>query len=163
MTKFETVLHIFMWSVLTTNVVHQLTASAQPLILYWNIIDIAIFIIVITGAYPCYLFVKRTMFGGAMPLSSKGIASFLGVDEQRVQAWQLPTWINGGNAHFDQLIIIWSYSFLLYFATAIDMSRELLMLYDGQIYQQKFLICLLIVGIVSFLLAWLFRLPRSKT
>ncbi|MBS7345574.1 MAG: hypothetical protein KIG60_08020 [Caryophanon sp.] len=162
MTKLETMLHIFMWSVLTMNVFHELTASAQPVFFYLNVIDIAIFTTTLIAAYPCYRVVKRTMFGGAMPLSAKGIAHFFNVDEQRVKKWQLPTWINGGNSSFDRLVILWSYSFLLYFATLIDISRELLLFYDGTIATQKFLICLSFVGIVSFFVAWLFRLPRSK-
>lgn len=43
-----------------------------------------------------------------------------------------------------------------------DVLRELLMWQDGEIEQQKFLIGLLAVGVVSFLLSWLFRLPRRK-
>ena len=162
MSKLEKCLHIIMWSVLTTNVVHEWTTAATPIFFYWNRLDIVIFSVVLFVAYPLYGVVKRNMFGSASPFSVKGIASFFTIEEQRVAAWQLPQWINGGKRQYDKLIVLWSYSFLLYFATLIDTSRELLLFYDGQIVQQKFLICLVSVGIVSFFVAWLFRLPRSK-
>ena len=102
------------------------------------------------------------MFYHASPLSRRGIAIFLGVEVERVQQWHLPKVINGGDDTQDKLIVMWSYSFLLYFATMTDVLRELLIWQYGEIEQQKFLIGLLAVGVVSFLLSWLFRLPRRK-
>ena len=162
MGRIETFLHVLMWSLLVMTVLHQFTANEPSLFLYANAIDIVVFFTVWMVALPFYRLVKRTMFGGATPLSRKGIASFLNVEVERVQQWHLPKVINGGDDAQDKLIVMWSYSFLLYFAAMTDVLRELLMWQDGEIEQQKFLIGLLAVGIVSFLLSWLFRLPRTK-
>ncbi|MEE1131044.1 MAG: hypothetical protein UHX00_05365 [Caryophanon sp.] len=162
MGRIETFLHVLMWSLLVMTVLHQFTANEPSLFLYANAIDIVVFFTVWMVALPFYRLVKRTMFGGATPLSRKGIASFLNVEVERVQQWHLPKVINGGDDAQDKLIVMWSYSFLLYFAAMTDVLRELLMWQDGEIEQQKFLIGLLAVGIVSFLLSWLFRLPRRK-
>lgn len=162
MGRIEMFLHVLMWSLLSMTVLHQFTANERPLFLYVNAIDVAIFFTVLIVAMPFYRLIKRTMFGHATPLSRRGIASFLNVEVERVQQWHLPKVINGGDDAQDKLIIMWSYSFLLYFATMTDVLRELLMWQDGEIEQQKFLIGLLAVGVVSFLLSWLFRLPRRK-
>lgn len=160
MKRLEQAIHIFMWSVLTASVLHQFT-KGQPYVLYFNAIDIGIFIICCIVAYPLYSIVRRDMFGGFMPLSRNGLAAFFNVDRQKLNFLQVPRFI-GGQAGHDELIVMWSYSFLLYFATLIDVSRQWLLFSTGELASQKFFIMLCIVGVVSFLLAWLFRLPRSK-
>lgn len=163
MRKFEKGIHIICWSLLITFVLRQFwSAYQQPVWAMFNVVDIAVFSVSLLGAMPAYRIVKRSMFGGHALFSKKGLASFLNIDERKVETWHLPSFLNGGDVTLDRFIILWSYSFLLYFATSIDGYRQWLVFTDGSIETQKFLIGMCIVGVISFIVSWLFRLP-SRT
>lgn len=162
MKNIEKIIHIIVWSLLLALVSHQFWETAQPIWLFFNQYDVIVFGVACIVLPFVYRMIKSQMFGGYAIFSRRGLEVFLTLDEGALQQKHFPNWLTGGDAKLDKIVVIWSYSFVLFFATGIDFYRQWLVYQHGSIATQKFLIGMLFVGIASFVAAWLFRLPSSK-